>query len=311
MNAVKWLSVVVGLAIVFLALGAAGYSTYGRLMREIEIQERDLGNKGQALEVVRGELSEVNRKNILFAAEKVSLNKEIALQKGQIAAIRQAKESLQKQQEALSAKEQKLENALTETKRFYREQANLRKLEGKAKEESFKKKARKKWLEFFAEKVALGKQIKRVKAESEGLGQKNQELLTKLGESNRMIVEFKLERGEEDSQLAPISQEDEQFRKEALKFHYNAGFIHDQNQQFDLALIEYEKALEAVPDDPDAHYNLAILYDEYLLDKRKAVEHYQAYLRFCSDARDAMRVNYWIREAKKELKWEETTGSNR
>jgi len=71
-----------------------------------------------------------------------------------------------------------------------------------------------------------------------------------------------------------------------------------------LALIEYEKALEAVPDDADVHYNLAILYDEYLLDKKKAIKHYQAYLEFCPDARDAVKVSYWINEAKKELKWE-------
>lgn len=305
MSVVKWLSVIVGLALVVLTLSAVGYSTYGRLMRKTELLERNLENKRQALEVVKGELSEAKQKNTLFATEKESLDKEIALQKEQITGIRQANQDLQKQQEALSAKKQELASALAKMEQLYQKQVSLRKLEGKAKEESFKKRVRKKWLEFFAEKEALEKQIKSVKAELEESVQENQEFLTKLDESSQMIIKLKLGEGEENSQLKPISQEDEQFRKQALKFHYNAGFAYDQNQQFELARIEYEKALEAMPDDADVHYNLAILYDEYLLDKKKAIEHYYAYLKFCPDVQDAARVNYWIREAKKELEWED------
>lgn len=305
MSVVKWLSVIVALALVVLTLSAVGYSTYGRLMRKTELLERNLENKRQALEVVEGELSEAKQKNTLFATEKESLDKEIALQKEQITGIRQANQDLQKQQEALSAKKQELASALAKMEQLYQKQVSLRKLEGKAKEESFKKRVRKKWLEFFAEKEALEKRIKSVKAELEESVQKNQEFLTKLDESSQMIIKLKLGEGEENSQLKPISQEDEQFRKQALKFHYNAGFAYDQNQQFELARIEYEKALEAMPDDADVHYNLAILYDEYLLDKKKAIEHYYAYLKFCPDVQDAARVNYWIREAKKELEWED------
>ncbi|GAG26277.1 unnamed protein product, partial [marine sediment metagenome] len=152
---------------------------------------------------------------------------------------------------------------------------------------------------------------KNVEAKLKESVQKNKELLTKLGESSKMIVKLKAGKDEKGNRLDLVSQEDEQSRKEASKFHYNAGLTYDQNQQFELALIEYEKALEAAPDDADVHYNLAILYDEYLLDKRKAIEHYYAYLRLCPDARDAVKVSYWINEAKKELKWEKKTGRNR
>ena len=311
MNVVKVLSVIVSLAIALLALGAVGYSTYGRLMRKAEILERDLGNKRQALELVKDEFSEANQKNILCVAEKESLNKKIAVQKEQIAEIRQVKENLQKQQKALFAEKQELENALTKKEQLYLEQVKLRKLEGKAKEESFKKRARKKALDFFAEKMALEQQIKRVKAELEGSDQETQELLTKMGESKQMNVKLKLEKGEGNNQSDVMDQEDEEFREETLKFHYNAGLAYDQKQQFDLALIEYEKALEIAPDDADVHYNLAILYDENLGDKRKAIEHYRAYLKFRPDAQDTVKVNYWIKEAQKELRWEEETGSSR
>lgn len=305
MSVVKWLSVIVALALVVLTLSAVGYSTYGRLMRKTELLERNLENKRQALGIVEGELSEAKQKNTLFATEKESLDKEIALQKEQITGIRQANQDLQKQQEALSAKKQELASALANMEQLYQKQVSLRKFEGKAKEKSFKKRVRKKWLEFFAEKEALEKQIKSVKTELEESVQKNQEFLAQLDESSQMIIKLKLGEGEENNQLKSISQEDEQFRKQALKFHYNAGVTYDQNQQFELARVEYEKALGAMPDDADVHYNLAILYDEYLVDKKKAIEHYYAYLKFCPDVQDAMRVNYWIREAKKELEWED------
>lgn len=303
MSVVKRLRVIVGLAIVFLALGAVGYSTYSRLVRKTEILERNLENKRQALGIVKGELSEVKQKNTLFAEEKESLNREIALQRKRIAEIQQAQDYLRKQQEALTAEKEGLEEELKDMKKLHQKQIELYKFKDESIED-FKKKTDSKMMEFIIGKKALEKQVKNVEAKLKESVQKNQELLTKLGESSRMVIKLKLEKGEENNQLDLMSREDEQFRKEALKFHYNAGLVYDQNRQFELALIEYEKALEAVPDDADVHYNLAILYDEYLLDKRKAIEHYHAYLKFCPDARDAVKVNYWINEAKKELKWE-------
>jgi len=303
MSVVKRLRVIVGLAIVFLALGAVGYSTYSRLMRKTEILERNLENKRQALGIVKGELSEAKQKNTLFAGEKESLNREIALQRKRITEIQQAQDYLRKQREALTAEKEGLEEELKDMKKLHQKQIELYKFKDESIED-FKKKTDSKMMEFIIGKKALEKQVKNVEAKLKESVQKNQELLTKLDESSRMVIKLKLEKGEENNQSGSMSRKDEQFRKEALKFHYNAGLVYDQNRQFELALIEYEKALEAVPDDADVHYNLAILYDEYLLDKKKAIKHYQAYLKFCPDARDAVKVSYWINEAKKELKWE-------
>jgi len=304
MSVVKRLRVIIGLAIVFLALGVVGYSTYGRLMRKTEILERNLENKRQALGIVKGELSEAKQNNTLFAGEKESLNREITLQGKRVTEIQQTQDYLRKQQEALTAEKEGLEEALKDMKNLYQKQIELYELKDESREKDFKKKADSKMMEFSIDKKALEKQIKNVKVKLEESVQKNKELLTKLDESSQMVVKLKVEKGAENNQLDLMSREDEQFRKEALKFHYNAGFAYDQNQRFDLALIEYKKALEMAPDDADVHYNLAILYDEYLLDKKKAIKHYQAYLKLCPDARDAVKVSYWINEAKKELKWE-------
>jgi len=303
MNVVKQLKVIVGLAIVFLALGVVSYLAHSRLMRKAEILERNLENKRQALGIIKDELSEAKQKNTFFAEEKESLNKEIVLHKEQTAEIQQVQENLQKHYEALTAEKESLEEALEDMKKLHQKQIELYKLKDESIED-FKKKTDSKMMEFIIGKKALEKQVNNVEAKLKESAQKNQELLTKLDESGPMVGKLKIEKGEENNQLNSMSRGGEQFRKETLKFHYNAGLAYDQNQQFKLALIEYKKALEAVPDDADVHYNLAILYDEYLLDKRKAIKHYHAYLKLCPDAQDAVKVKYWINEAKKELKWE-------
>ena len=139
MSVVKWLSIIVGLALVVLTLSVAGCSAYGRLMRKTELLERTLENKLQALEVVEGELFEVKQKNTLFATEKESLDKEIALQKERITGICQTNQDLQKQQETLSAKKQELASALAKMEQLYRKQAALRKLKMRLKRRVLRK----------------------------------------------------------------------------------------------------------------------------------------------------------------------------
>ena len=293
------------LAIAFLSLIAVGYLAYNKLVNKTKTLESDLKNKSWELETAEEELSKANKENTSFSAEKENLNKKIAAQKEQIAEIIKVKEELEKQQEVLSTSKQELEKALEEAKHLYQEQANLRKLDAEALEESFKKKTRQKWMEFFAGKEKLEKQVKSFEAKMKEALQKNQELQARLEESDQVILKFKLARSEKGDPVKPLSQEDERFRKEVLKFHYNKAFAYDQSGQYEKALAEYNKALAVAPDDADIHYNLAILYDEYLFDERKAIEHYQAYLKLCPDGEDANKVDYWIVEARKELEWQE------
>lgn len=293
------------LAIAFLSLIAVGYLAYNKLVNKTKTLESDLKNKSWELETAEEELSKANKENTSFSAEKENLNKKIAAQKEQIAEIIKVKEELEKQQEVLSTSKQELEKALEEAKHLYQEQANLRKLDAEALEESFKKKTRQKWMEFFAGKEKLEKQVKSFEAKMKEALQKNQELQARLEESDQVILKFKLARSEKGDPVKPLSQEDERFRKEVLKFHYNKAFAYDQSGQYEKALAEYNKALAVAPDDADIHYNLAILYDEHLFDKRKAIEHYQTYLKLRPGVEDAGKVDYWIIEARKNLEWEE------
>jgi Flp pilus assembly protein TadD len=68
------------------------------------------------------------------------------------------------------------------------------------------------------------------------------------------------------------------------------------------AIREFEKAVQLKPDDADAHYNLAILYDEKLRDNDKALEHYRAYLKIAPNSKDSQKVSKWIIDKESENK---------
>ncbi|MFH1504207.1 MAG: tetratricopeptide repeat protein [Candidatus Omnitrophota bacterium] len=94
---------------------------------------------------------------------------------------------------------------------------------------------------------------------------------------------------------------EENVKQKDLKYYYNLALMYDQNEQYDEAEIEYQKALDINPNDPDTHYNLGILYDDHFQDKEQAIYHYQEYLKLMPGAKDKEKVQTWIRWAKQQL----------
>lgn len=74
------------------------------------------------------------------------------------------------------------------------------------------------------------------------------------------------------------------------KLHYNLGVLLFQQKQYERAVVEFEKALETRPEDPDIHYNLAVLEDYYLHNPQKAIEHYRLYLEKAVDAERELEI---------------------
>jgi len=58
----------------------------------------------------------------------------------------------------------------------------------------------------------------------------------------------------------------------------NLGALLREQQRYQEARIVYERAQFVDPEYATAHYNLGVLYAEYLNDKRRAIEHYQRYV---------------------------------
>lgn len=55
------------------------------------------------------------------------------------------------------------------------------------------------------------------------------------------------------------------------------GMLYRRSGRLEEARAMYNAALEVAPDDPDTHWNLGILYDRYLPDAPRALQHYERY----------------------------------
>jgi len=96
--------------------------------------------------------------------------------------------------------------------------------------------------------------------------------------------------------------QDQKFREELAKAHYNMGNIYFQRGEYQRSVVEYYQAVDLTPNDPDTHYNLAFVSSEYLGDQETALKHYQWYLYLKPDASDAPIVKEKIIEAKLSLR---------
>ena len=134
------------------------------------------------------------------------------------------------------------------------------------------------------------------------------------GKVSSMKESFK-EKQEQINRLKKIAQKKEvielqlqetekTFKEETLKFHYNMALTYDRSKFYKNAAKEYLEALKIFPDDPDSHYNLALVYDDHLKDRSKAIRHYKRYLELRPGGSDATKVEYWIVRAEKEMESE-------
>lgn len=73
-------------------------------------------------------------------------------------------------------------------------------------------------------------------------------------------------------------------RQESGVMHYNLGNLYFRNGDYEKAAYEYQYALRIMPNDPDAIYNLAILYDFHLNKGKEAQALYIKFLRANPDS---------------------------
>ncbi|MCA9408495.1 MAG: tetratricopeptide repeat protein [Candidatus Omnitrophica bacterium] len=89
------------------------------------------------------------------------------------------------------------------------------------------------------------------------------------------------------SRIDAFAEEDEQLRMDSARAHYNMGNIYYEKGEYEIAAREYYQAVTLMPNDPDAHYNLAFVSAEFLNDPKTAIKHYQTYLYLAPSAQDA------------------------
>lgn len=328
MSKSKLIASVIVCVLLLLACAALGFwsqAGYKAQKARMEHLEEGLEEAGLVLEKTKGQLQKLDRQNASLAGKNKGLNAEILSLKVSIAGIQEAKDALAAETQKISSEKKRLQSKLSEVALLARKQISLKERES---ERELKEKVDSEKEKFLTQKRVLTRQIQASEAMLKNLARRNegllgeltaaQELLEKLHKEKEIVEENERLTAElnknketlgglqkEKEELARnFKQNENRFKKETVRFHYNLALTYDEGRRFKEALVEYKKALEVAPDDPDIHYNLAVLYDEHIYDNKKAIEHYQAYLKLCPDAQDADKVVYWITRAEQELEFD-------
>ena len=111
----------------------------------------------------------------------------------------------------------------------------------------------------------------------------------------RSKAKMTMDKVEEDAKKAAarasqVTQENKKLKIDSAKLHYNLANTLFEQGKYRQAAAEYEKVVEMMPGDPEAHYNLAFVSGEFLEDRITALEHYQQYLSLSPDADDKSLV---------------------
>ena len=121
-------------------------------------------------------------------------------------------------------------------------------------------------------------------------------------QSQQTTQELEAKTNEMLSKGGDMDPQDQNFREELAKAHYNMGNIYFQRGEYQRAVVEYYQAVDLTPNDPDTHYNLAFVSGEYLGDQETALKHYQWYLYLKPNAKDSSFIREKIIQAKLALR---------
>lgn len=83
---------------------------------------------------------------------------------------------------------------------------------------------------------------------------------------------------------------------------YNLALEYLKTKRFREAAQAFKRAVQLNPRDKDAYFNLAVLYESYLNDKKQALGYYSQYLKYASPGDNTAEAKEWVRQIKKELK---------
>ena len=126
-----------------------------------------------------------------------------------------------------------------------------------------------------------------------------------LAAQNKELETLKAELGRRESRLIleeRVSERIEQTREELGEVNrmeelarlYNLAVAYMERGRVEEAEDEFLSALAIAPENADLHYNLGVLYDDYLDNRRKAALHYKKYLELNPNAEDADQVRGWL-----------------
>lgn len=164
------------------------------------------------------------------------------------------------------------------------------------------------------EKISSESTIKELTDENAGLRGEKNELQIALKQAQRELEQFKEKKSKSDSEkdmalrqmegykknyalavrknklleqeimnlpkkFTEIARQNKLLIKQTSEMHYNLGVFYTKNKEYSRAIAEFEKVVEIAPDDAQAHFNLGYIFAEYLIDRKKAIDHLRLFLR--------------------------------
>jgi tetratricopeptide (TPR) repeat protein len=328
--------------LVLASLGAAAffYLSVDEEKNKTARLESDLESAKLVLQGTQDKLIQQDKQTVLLNERSKTLTEELSSLKQNMSQQELAKSLLDTQIKELTAKKKMLEAQLTKVMQSAQEQITLKekdvdkKIEVEKEKFTLEKEAFDKQLkssEVLLQSALKSNELLRAQLEKnrlalEGLHrdkigaqlletkdelkEKQAKLEQFISENEKLIESFQgVEEEKQSIQEDKTELEDqllqaqEELKRQTAKFYYNLGLVYDQSNRHRDAEKEYKKALKLLPDDPDIHYNLAVLYDENLRDNRMAIYHYKSYLRICPTAKDADTVEIWLKRAENRLSW--------
>lgn len=88
----------------------------------------------------------------------------------------------------------------------------------------------------------------------------------------------------------------------SANLYYNLALEYLKTKRFREAAQAFKRVVQLTPRDKDAYFNLAVLYESYLNDKKQALGYYSQYLKYASPNDNTAEAKEWVRQIKKELK---------
>ena len=89
--------------------------------------------------------------------------------------------------------------------------------------------------------------------------------------------------------------------REKAIYHYNLAVAYARAELYDEAISEYKKSLTYNKNNPEAYFNLALLYEGVEDNLDKAIWNYTKYTELAPDAQDRKEVERWIRDLNDQL----------
>ncbi|MCX5686546.1 MAG: tetratricopeptide repeat protein [Candidatus Omnitrophica bacterium] len=99
-----------------------------------------------------------------------------------------------------------------------------------------------------------------------------------------------------------IDEDDKDTEKE--KLYVELGDAYTKSKLYKSAMNAYENALQANPNNSDAHFKLGLLYEHYLGDTQKAIYHLKRALKTAPSPKKAEEAKYYLNIMREGKDWE-------